>query len=331
MNALPSLRPGTAKPMVQTACPRLSAQGVNAEPAQNHGSTSANRSQARTDRLTAQARAGENGGLARPGFPVSDMCLIAFAWRDHPRYRLALIANRDEFHARPTAPAGFHPEAGEVYGGRDLQAGGGWLMVSARGRLAAVTNVRVPDCPVAPRSRGALVLDFVRGASTPAACAEVLAAQAGQFAPFNLLLWAGDGLRFVGNHPGFSSWPVAPGRHAMTNGPMDQLWHKSSRAMRGLSDWLDGPRSHADQPDLSPLFAAMADREPAPDAALPDTGVGLERERFLSSPFIVSPDYGTRCSTVVLAGASDIVFAERCFDAEGAVIGESLHRLPLQD
>ncbi|PKM04645.1 MAG: hypothetical protein CVV17_03700 [Gammaproteobacteria bacterium HGW-Gammaproteobacteria-7] len=258
------------------------------------------------------------------------MCLIAFAWRGHPRYRLALIANRDEFHARPTAPAGFDTGAGagDVFGGRDLQAGGGWLMASARGRLAAVTNVRVPVDGPAPRSRGALVLDFVRADDPADVAAGALAARADEFAPFNLLLWAGDDLRFVGNHPGYASWPVAPGRHAMTNGPMDQLWHKSSRAVRGLSDWLDSSESLAGQPELAPLFAAMADRAPAPDDALPDTGVGLSRERFLSSPFIVSPEYGTRCSTIVLVDQDGLLFAERRFAPDGSVTGETVQMLP---
>jgi uncharacterized protein with NRDE domain len=70
------------------------------------------------------------------------MCLIAVAWQAHPRYRLALIANRDEFHDRPAAPAAHDPHRPDIYGGRDLQAGGSWLLASTRGRLAAVTNVR---------------------------------------------------------------------------------------------------------------------------------------------------------------------------------------------
>ena len=257
------------------------------------------------------------------------MCLIAFAWRDHPRFRLALIANRDEFHARPAALAGFYDDAPGVYGGRDLLAGGGWLLVSTRGRLAAVTNVRVPDVAAAPRSRGELVREFVAVDTGAGAWAEALRARADRYAPFNLLLFDGETLRFAGNHPEFSTWPVAPGRHAMTNGPMDQLWHKSSRAVRGLSDWLEGPSSGAAEPDLAPLFAAMADRVPAPDAALPDTGVGLEQERFLSAPFIVGPDYGTRCSTVVLVEDAGLLFAERRFAPDGRVTGQTRQRLAI--
>ena len=94
------------------------------------------------------------------------MCLIALAWNAHPQWPLVLAANRDEFHARPTAPLGAWPEdsfKGRVIGGRDLREGGGWLALSAAGRLAAVTNVRVPGLTAGARSRGALVRGFVTG------------------------------------------------------------------------------------------------------------------------------------------------------------------------
>ena len=70
------------------------------------------------------------------------VCLILFAYRAHPAFPLVLAANRDEFFERPTLPAAPWPESPAVFGGRDLDKGGSWLAVSARGRLAAVTNVR---------------------------------------------------------------------------------------------------------------------------------------------------------------------------------------------
>ena len=252
------------------------------------------------------------------------MCLIAFAWRAHQRYELALVANRDEVHARPSAPAAFHDDAPEVYGGRDLEAGGSWLLASTRRRVAVVTNVRdgAPDSR-RPRSRGALVADFVRGSGNATVASEALAPIAGDFGRFNLLLWDGARLQFASNHPGFASWPVAPGRHAMSNGPFDALWPKASRAVQGLGAWLDSPASQAEEPDLAPLFAALADTTPDPDAALPDTGVGLALERFLSPPFIVGRDYGTRCSTVLLVEPGAIRVIERRFGPEGVFAGET--------
>ena len=43
------------------------------------------------------------------------MCLIALSWRTHPRFELALVANRDEFHARPSSAAmAAHDDPDEV-------------------------------------------------------------------------------------------------------------------------------------------------------------------------------------------------------------------------
>ena len=255
------------------------------------------------------------------------MCLIAVAWKAHPRFRLALIANRDEFHARPTAPAGFDPEFPDVYGGRDLQAGGSWLLTSTHGRLAAVTNVRVGRDPgVAPRSRGALVRAFVAGTASAAGFASTLAPTAAEYGRFNLLLWAGEHLEFASNHPGFVRLPVTPGLHAMSNGAFDAPWPKSGHATRALGEWLESSASggRIDAAALAPLFAALADTTPAPDAALPDTGVGLDLERALSPPFVRGEAYGTRCSTVVLVEDKGIVVAERRFGPGSERSGDSL-------
>lgn len=261
------------------------------------------------------------------------MCLIAIAWRVHPRFPLALIANRDEAHARRTAAAGFDPDAPDVYGGRDLVQGGGWLQVSTRGRLAAVTNVRAGIAgETAPRSRGALVRDFVRGESPAGAGLSSLAPIAAEFGRFNLLAWDGTSLGFASNHPGFASGPVAPGLHAMSNGAFDAPWPKSTHATRALEAWLRSPASMAETTDadmIEPLLDALADTSIAPDEGLPDTGVGLELERMLSPPFVRGERYGTRCSTVVLVGRDAVVFAERRFGPDAAPLGESLVSLPL--
>ena len=256
------------------------------------------------------------------------MCLIALAWKVHPRWPLALIANRDELHARPTAPAGFDPEAPHVYGGRDLVAGGGWLQASTHGRLAAVTNVRNGLSPEdAPRSRGSLVRDFARAGDGAMASVRALEDASAQFGPFNLLLWDGRELAFASNQPHAQHAPVTPGIHAMSNGAFDAPWPKSTFATRALEAWIksipDSGPAASDAPDIDPLFTALADRGIAPDNDLPDTGVGIELERTLSPPFILDERYGTRCSSVVLVGEDDILFAERRFDPSGAPAGES--------
>jgi uncharacterized protein with NRDE domain len=260
------------------------------------------------------------------------MCLIAIAWRAHRRFPLALIANRDEFHARPSEAASVDPESAYVYGGRDAVQGGSWLQVSTRGRLAAVTNVRVGPAPQpAPRSRGWLVREFVRGDGRAAGYAATLEQTAGEYGRFNLLLWDGGELVFATNHPRPMHEAVSSGLHAMSNGALDAAWPKSGRATRALEAWLASLGDQAiDGPALAPLFDALADTTAAPDELLPDTKVGLELERALSPPFVSGERYGTRSSTVVLVGGDQIVFAERRFAPDARPAGESFAALPLK-
>lgn len=264
------------------------------------------------------------------------MCLIAVAWRAHPRYPLALIANRDEAHARPTAPAGTYPDLPGAFGGRDQLQGGSWLMVSSQGRLAAVTNVRQGrGNEAAPRSRGGLVTRFVQdGATSPDWCAS-LAPVASDFGRFNLLVWDGRALAFATNHPGFATHTLEPGVHAMSNGALDAVWPKGGHATAALSAWFAEDaatgRETADVDSLEPLLLALADTTPAPDAALPDTGVGLELERMLSPPFVHNGMYGTRCSTVVLVERGRLLFVERRFGPDAQITGQTVQLLPLPE
>ena len=252
------------------------------------------------------------------------MCLIAFAWRTHPRWPLVLIANRDEFHARPAKAADFLADSPDVFGGLDLQAGGSWLLVSKRRRLAAITNVRVGLNPeAAPRSRGALVKAFATSDAGAAEFIAGIAPVAHEYGRFNLLLWDGESLHCVGNHPLFHVEEVAPGLHALSNADLDADWPKARRAKRALSDWLsaqaESPDRHA---DVEPLFATLADATLAVDSELPDTGIGLELERRLSPPFVLGDTYGTRCSTIVLAAYGGVEMHERRFGANHVYEGE---------
>jgi len=259
------------------------------------------------------------------------MCLIAFAWNAHPRWPLILIGNRDEWHARAATEAGFQPDAPQVYGGRDLEAQGGWLQVSTRSRLATVTNVRdgVPS-GTAPRSRGALVADFVRDTTDASRWLDALAPDAAEHGPFQLLLWDGARLLLAGNHPTFFRRSIETGVHGLSNGPFDAPWPKVRRLRAALEHWIATTDATSREPDLSPLFTALADTRIAPDDQLPDTGVGLEMERWLSSPFVKGPRYGTRCSSVVLAGREDVQFIERRFGSEGIGQGQSQTRILLR-
>jgi uncharacterized protein with NRDE domain len=243
------------------------------------------------------------------------MCLIAVAVGAHPRWRFVLAGNRDEFHARPTAAAGFLDGDEATFGGRDLQAGGGWLQVARDGRVAAVTNVRLGRAEAFARSRGALVADFVVGTSTASPYLDALQPVASEYGRFNLLLWDGAA-HYASNHPAHGARTLAPGVHALSNADLDTPWPKTEALRAAMTRWLTGadrrtPREGGDL--LEPLFEALADPHEAPDALLPDTGVGLEWERRLSAAFIRGEAYGTRASTVVLVGDDGLWFEERCF------------------
>lgn len=254
------------------------------------------------------------------------MCLIVLAWQAHPRFPLVLAANRDEFHHRPAAPAGWWPDAPDVFAGRDLSQHGTWLGMSRHGRIAAVTNVRrmVPPNPYTP-SRGMLVSDFLRGELSATAYADKVAGGAPLFAGFNLLLIEGETALYLTNQPEFRIEVLRPGVHALSNASLNTPWPKLRRVRDGLSTWVA-----REGEDPAQLFSLLADDRPAPDEDLPDTGVGLELERFLSPPFIRGPHYGTRCSTLLVATEGELRFAERRFDAEARLAGESATAVPVR-
>ena len=232
-----------------------------------------------------------------------------------------LWANRDEFRARPAAPLGRWSDDPELVGGRDLQEGGAWMLLSTKRRLAAVTNVRRAPLARGARSRGHLVRAFVdASASAP----EWLAArddEAGDYAPFNLLVWDGGQLMLGSRLDGFAVQSLEPGVYGISNGPALAPWAKSAKLVRALRHWLVQTPEATALPDLEAAWTALFDPALLADEDLPDTGIGLERERWLSASFVDGETYGTRASTVVLAGAQGWHMLERRFHAGRQLTG----------
>jgi uncharacterized protein with NRDE domain len=226
------------------------------------------------------------------------MCLILLAWQHHSRYRLVVAANRDEFYARPTAAAGWWADAPRVLAGRDLREGGTWMGVTRDGRFAAVTNVRDPQSyQTGAPSRGHLVGNFLVSRAPSLGYAAGLMPLAPRFNGFNLLVCDGTTLAWFSNRQA-GARILPPGVYGVSNALLDTPWPKVVTGKEDLRRALAGPEAELE----ARLFESLARRDPAPDAELPRTGVGDERERALSSAFIATPDYGTRCSTVLLIG-----------------------------
>jgi uncharacterized protein with NRDE domain len=244
------------------------------------------------------------------------MCLILFAWRAHPVHLLVVAANRDEYFERPSSAAAFWDDAPEVLAGRDLTAQGTWLGVTRAGRFASITNYRNPAERMATApSRGRLVTDFLTQGDRPSAYFAGVAPRAQEYNGFSMLAADGRSLAFFSNKEGVVRG-VQSGVHGLSNHLLDTPWPKVESGKERLGALLDGPF------DPEAYLQLLGDTEPAHDPHLPDTGVGIEWERRLSSIRIAGGHYGTRCSTLVRIGTDGKAeFWERSYDREGGVNG----------
>ena len=250
------------------------------------------------------------------------MCLVAFALDAHPRHRLVLIGNRDESFQRPATPLGRWKDAPALTAGRDLEAGGTWLGVAdeARGtRWAVLTNVRDPRRPrPSVRSRGTLPTDFLRGSASARAYARAVSEARDDFDGFNLVVGDARAAFYVSTHTDGVA-EIGPGVYGLSNAVLDTPWPKTARARALLREALG-----AEAVGLDGLLPLLDDTARAPDADLPDTGVGIEAERVLSSVRIPPGPgpggglYGTRVSTaLVLDRDGSGWIAERTWRADG--------------
>ena len=225
------------------------------------------------------------------------MCLLIFAHRACNKFPLIVAANRDEFHARPTAQSHFWPSHPELLAGQDLEQGGTWMGITRSGRFAAVTNFRDPNRTTpAPRSRGELPLDFLVGQQNPQSYLSQLKARSRDYAGFNLLVGAGDELWYYDNSDSQLPQCLAPGIYGLSNADLDTPWPKVQIGKQRLQTLLDGGDfGHeeladvvSDQALADPASLNLANTEERPENSM---------EHLLSAQFIVSPDYGTRSTT----------------------------------
>lgn len=240
------------------------------------------------------------------------MCVVAIAWRAHENHQLVVAGNRDELHARASAPLHRWDDGSGLIGGKDLVSGGMWMGVSeGLGVFGVVTNRR-SDRAMDPeaRSRGLLLADVLSGAPLFAEI-ENLAA----YNPVNLGLVDGSRAEVATNEPSLRRRAAAGpsglvGVFGLSNGDIDQPSPRVDALTGRLAAWLNGSG------DEETLFEALRDETPTADEP--------SEAPFGAQPlFMRHPIYGTRCSTVIVVdndGRGRAV--ERSFDAEGRVIGE---------
>lgn len=240
------------------------------------------------------------------------MCIISLAWQLTPDQPLLLLANRDEFYARPTTP--LHRWAEQpILAGRDQQSGGTWLGMTPSGRWAALTNFRqVPSLKPSPellRSRGLLVSEYLASVLSPLEFARQI--ELLRYEGFSLLLGTREQAVVVSNR-GTAPTLLAAGLYVLSNALTDEPWPKVERLRQRTTQEVL-PLLSTGQDWQTAAFEVLADSRTAEGEQLPQTGVSLEMERLLSSVFIASPIYGTRCSTVL------------AFDDQGYQLSEQTH------
>jgi uncharacterized protein with NRDE domain len=238
------------------------------------------------------------------------MCLIFLSISQHPKYKLIIAANRDEFYNRKTAPADFWKDQPQILGGRDLEAQGTWMAMTRSGKISMVTNYRDPkNIDVNAPSRGQLVTDFLLGEKSAENYLKEVEQSTKRYNGFNLITGNASELYYYSNYkPGAEK--IQSGFYGLSNHLLDTPWPKVQRGKERLKSILDQSVIQASQ-----LFQFLYDDHRAPDDQLPETGIGLERERALSSMFIKTTGYGTRCSTVILVDhQGNVEFTERVYD-----------------
>ena len=246
------------------------------------------------------------------------MCLWLLAYEASSDFPLVLAGNRDEFFKRRSRPAYFWPEYRlDILAGQDFSGRGTWMGVTKKKRLALVTNIRDPKAlKEKATSRGLLPLEFLATEIAPQAFFEGLLARVENYNPFNMLAGGTDGLFCLSSQAGKIE-AITPGIHGLSNASLDTPWPKVFKGRAAMPGLLKGLKA-GKEPDPEPFFHLLADTAPAQDSKLPNTGVGLEWERALSSLFVSTPDYGTRCSTVYIADSSGRAwFFERTFGPNG--------------
>ncbi|MEX0724415.1 MAG: NRDE family protein [Gracilimonas sp.] len=240
------------------------------------------------------------------------MCLITFAYKDHPKYNLILAGNRDEFYGRPTRKAQFWTEEDHpnILAGKDLEGGGTWLGVHKDGRWGALTNYRDPKIEKEdPPSRGELVLDYLSSGKSAMDYLQEVTQKADKYNGFNLLLWDTKGFYHYSNQNKRVT-NISDGIHGISNALLDTPWPKLTSANRQLKTITD-----QNEIDKEQLFELLKDETKASEDELPVTGIPRDLEKAVSSIFIKTENYGSRCSTVLLIDKKgNVDFTERSYE-----------------
>lgn len=259
------------------------------------------------------------------------MCIVALAWQVLDQMPLCLISNRDEFYHRPASQVHAWPNS-TIVAGQDLQSKGTWMGVTPSGRWAIVTNFRdARDKNHYETSRGHLVSDFLTSDLPPYRFAQQLEQHQLEYAGFNLFVGDLDQAVYMSNR-GEAPQLLAKGVYVTSNGLMTEHWEKTKHLRKRFTqEYL--PLLQLDStPETDLQLAAwdiLEDERKIIPELLPETGISKEMEELLSSTYIQSPIYGTRCSNLIRMSKHDIHWLEKTQqgEASGVVIDQKMKLL----
>lgn len=239
------------------------------------------------------------------------MCLIAFNTNQHEKYKLIMIANRDEFYPRPTASAEFWNDYPYILGGRDLESFGTWMGIAKSGRIAALTNYRDPTLERERKtSRGDIVADYLIRTEPTESYLDELNQSATDYNGYNFISGHPDQLYYYSNQID-QHYALEPGTYGISNHLINTPWPKVTSVKNELDNYLNSDL----EINSNNLFRILIDETKADEAHLPATGISKKLEKQLSPIFIKTENYGTRSSTVLLIDYDNNVdFIERTFN-----------------
>ena len=218
------------------------------------------------------------------------MCTLLVAWNAVPGVPLVVAANRDERLDRPAEPPRAWPGRVPFIAPRDMQAGGTWLGLNARGLFVGVTNRFGVPKDDARRTRGELVTNALEAWSARDLHAHLATLPADRYNAFHLL-YADASAAFVTWSDGarVTQEVLVPGVHVVTErslGASDE-----GRTERVLAEWKK---------------VAMPPRAEDVEAIMKIHGEGSPLEG--TCIHVPALGYGTRSSMVLLAAATPQMF-----------------------
>lgn len=238
------------------------------------------------------------------------MCLILFSYKQHPRYKLILASNRDEFYARPTKPLHKWDNGKKILAGQDEKNNGTWLGITPDWKISAITNYRnLSNIKENAPSRGLLVGNFLENNGHPTEYLRKISKTAGNYNAYNLIVGDKTGMYYFSNIKNKIE-EIEPGIHGLSNQFLNSPWPKVERGKRKFKQIIDKDTKLS----IDEIFGLLNDSSLPPDSELPDTGIGIEWERILAPIFIKTEVYGTRASSIVTIDNNNrITFVEKSF------------------